>query len=79
MKKILLIQMVLVSSLMAEKGFERVVASSQENACAAARKKAYASYHIFQMNSGCRCGQTENKEWMCEISFNYSGKRGSKL
>lgn len=79
MIKILLIQMILLSSLMAEKGFERVIGKSQSEACIAARKKARQLYHIFQMNSRCTCERTETKKVMCEIYFNYSSKKTSKL
>lgn len=79
MKKILLIQMILLSSLMAEKGFERVIGKSQSKACIAARKKARELYNIFQMNSRCTCERTDTKEVMCEIYFNYSSKKTSKL
>ena len=79
MKKILLIQMILLSSLMAEKGFERVIGKSQEEACVAARKKARQAYNIFQMNARCTCERTETDKWMCEVYFNYSTKKSSKL
>lgn len=79
MKKILLIQMILLSSLMAEKGFERVIGKSETETCIAVRKKARELYNIFQMNSKCTCERTEAKEVMCEIYFNYSSKKTSKL
>ncbi len=79
MKKILLIQMMFLSSLMAEKGFERVIGKSQEETCVAARKKARQSYNIFQMNARCTCERTDENEWMCEIYFNYNSKKSSKM
>ena len=78
MKKILLIQIILLMPLMAEVGKTKAIGKSQEESCLKARKKAYESYDIFQMNSGCTCKQIGNNEWNCEIYFNFSGKRSSK-
>ncbi len=74
MKKIILIQMVLLTSLMAITGSERDTGTSQEQACDAAKKKARMSYQIFQMNSACTCQQTDVNEWSCEVSFSYMRK-----
>ncbi len=78
MKKILLIQTILLMPLMAEVGKVKAIGKSQEESCSQARKKAYESHDIFQMNSRCTCEQTDENEWSCEIYFNFSGKRSSK-
>lgn len=75
MKKILLIQIILISSLMAEQGHERGIAKDRSTACAIAEKAARESYNVFQMNAGCSCVETENKEWTCDILFSYMSKR----
>jgi len=75
MKKILIIQLMLLSSLMAEQGFERAIGKNRSNTCEAAKKKARETYNIFQMNTGCTCGKTEQKMWICELVFSYMSKK----
>jgi len=75
MKKILLIQFMLLMPLMAETGSEQAIGASQIETCTLVRQKAYQSYEVFQMNARCSCKQTETKEWSCEIVFSHMGKR----
>ena len=75
MKKILLIQIMLLSSLIAEQGHEQGVAKDKKTACEIARKQARATYNVFQMNSDCRCNKTQNEEWTCELLFSYMSKK----
>lgn len=75
MKKILLLQMVLLSSLMATTGSESATEMNKVQACESAKMKARMSYQIFQMNSACRCEEIELKGWTCKVSFSYMGKK----
>ena len=51
MKKLLLLQILFISSVIAEEGLERVIDKSKMSACDKAKSKAYASYEIFRMNT----------------------------
>ena len=75
MKKILIIQLLILSSLMAEQGFAQAFGKNKSNACEAAKNKARKSYKVFQMNKGCTCERIETQEWMCVLSFNYILKK----
>jgi len=75
MKKILLIPTLLLMPLMAETGMEKAIGKSQDETCSLARKRAYASYKVFQMNARCTCKQTQQQEWECEIYFSHMGKK----
>lgn len=75
MNKILLIQIILLSSLMAEQGHEQGVAKDKKTACEIARKQARALYNVFQMNSNCNCKNSKIDEWTCELLFSYLSKK----
>ncbi len=75
MKKILLLQIIVLMPLIAETGKERAIGESREGTCSAVRKKAYSSYRVFQMNAGCVCEQNEKNKWICEIYFSHMGKK----
>jgi len=75
MKKILIIQLMLSSSLMAEQGIELAIGKNRSNTCEAAKKKARETYNIFQMNRGCTCEKIDQKMWSCELVFSYMSKK----
>ena len=75
MKKLLLIQMLFISSVIAEDGFERVIDKNKTVACQIAKDKAYAVYVIFRINSDCFCEKTQDEEWGCDLYFNYMRKK----
>lgn len=75
MKKLLLLQILFISSVIAEEGLERVIDKSKMSACDKAKSKAYASYEIFRMNSDCFCKNTDTQEWTCDLYFNYIRKK----
>jgi len=75
MKKILLIEILFVSSLMAEQGHTQGIAKDKKDACTTAKQIAWDDYHIFQMNPGCRCENTDTNEWTCEVLFSYMSKK----
>lgn len=75
MNKILLIHIMLFSSLMAEQGHKQGIANDKKKACSIAKEAARAEYHVFQMNSGCKCQNTDTKEWICEILFSYMSEK----
>lgn len=75
MKKLLLIQIVFLSCLIAKEGFERVVDKNQMTACKMAKDKAYSEFEIFRINSECICKKTKSEEWACDLYFNYIRKK----
>lgn len=64
-----------LSSLMAEQGHKQGIATEKKEACEIAKQEAWDNYHVFQMNPGCRCEQTDTNEWMCEILFSYMSQK----
>ncbi len=78
MKKILLLQIIFLTSVMAEAGSQRVIGNSKADACNTAKENAYTLYEIFRINSDCACKQTNLQEWVCELRFNYIRKREIK-
>ncbi len=64
-----------LSSLMAEQGHTQGTAKDKKDACTIAKQIAWTDYHVFQMNPGCRCANTDTNEWICEILFSYMSKK----
>ncbi|NCO00221.1 MAG: hypothetical protein GW906_00105 [Epsilonproteobacteria bacterium] len=55
-------------------GLERASHRYKRDACEMAKTMARKNYDVKEMNVGCNCEKSDNKEWMCFVRFKYSPK-----